>query len=49
VNHEVQIQVERSFHTTQVHGGRRKQEKLLRRVRRANGKVHRIERCAKPF
>lgn len=49
VNHQVQVQVERSFHTTTVHGGQRKQEKLLHCVQRANQNVHRIERCARRF
>jgi hypothetical protein len=46
VNHQVQVQVERSFHTAKVHGN---PEKLLHCIQRANGNVHRIERCSKRF
>lgn len=49
-NKQVQIQVERSFHaTTKSQGSLKKQEKLLHCVQRANGNVHRMERCAKRF
>jgi hypothetical protein len=46
VNHQVQVQVEHSFHTAKVHGN---PEKLLRCIQKANGKVHRIERCSKRY
>jgi hypothetical protein len=46
VNRQVQVQVERSFHTAKVHGN---PEKLLHCVQRANGNVHRMERCAKRY
>lgn len=49
VNKQVQVQVEHSFHATKVQGGPKKQEKLLHCVQRANGDVHRIERCTKKF
>jgi hypothetical protein len=46
VSRQVQVQVERSFHTAKVHGS---PNKLLHCVERANGNVHRIERCTKRF
>ena len=46
VNRQVQVQVERSFHTAKVHG---KPEKLLHCIQRANGDVHRIERCSRRY
>jgi uncharacterized membrane protein YhiD involved in acid resistance len=49
VNKEVQIQVEHSFHANKARGGLEKQEKLLHCVQRANGNVHRIERCSRRF
>jgi uncharacterized membrane protein YgaE (UPF0421/DUF939 family) len=49
VNGQVQVQVEHSFHTAKVHGGDKRTEKLLHCVQRANGNVHRIERCSKRF
>jgi uncharacterized membrane protein YhiD involved in acid resistance len=49
VNGQVQVQVEHSFHTAQIHGGDKRTEKLLHCVQRANGNVHRIERCSKEF
>src|ERR1700761_9144439 len=45
VNREVQVQVKHSFHATKDQGGLKKQEKLLHCVQRANGDVHRMERC----
>jgi uncharacterized membrane protein YhiD involved in acid resistance len=49
VNGQVQVQVEHSFHTAKIHGGDKRTEKLLHCVQRANGNVHRIERCSKKF
>jgi hypothetical protein len=49
VNGQVQVQVEHSFHTAKVHGGDKRTEKLLHCIQRANGHVHRIERCSKRF
>jgi uncharacterized membrane protein YgaE (UPF0421/DUF939 family) len=46
VNKQVGRQVERSFHTAKVHGH---PDKLVHCIQRANGDVHRIERCAKKF
>jgi FlaG/FlaF family flagellin (archaellin) len=43
VNRQVQVEVHRSFHTAKVHGN---PEKLLRCIEKANGNVHRIERCS---
>jgi hypothetical protein len=45
-NRQVQVEVHRSFHTAKVHGS---PTKLLHCVEKANGNVHRIERCAKRF
>jgi hypothetical protein len=45
-NHRVHAQVNRSFHAANVHG---KPEKLLHCIQRANGNVHRIERCARLY
>jgi hypothetical protein len=42
VNHQVQIQVQRSFHTAKKHGD---PMKLVRCVQRAHGNVQRIQRC----
>jgi uncharacterized protein YoxC len=46
VNKEVQVQVERSFHTAKVHG---KPEKLLHCIQRAHENVRRIERCSRRY
>ncbi len=42
VNRQVRIQIRHSFHTAQKHGS---PKKLVRCIRRANGDVHRIQRC----
>jgi ElaB/YqjD/DUF883 family membrane-anchored ribosome-binding protein len=49
VNGQMQVQVEHSFHTAKVQGGDKRTEKLLHCVQRANGNVHRMERCSKRF
>jgi uncharacterized protein YoxC len=49
VNKQVQVEVEHSFRVTKVQGAPKKQEKLLHCVQRANGNVHRMERCAKKY
>jgi uncharacterized membrane protein YgaE (UPF0421/DUF939 family) len=49
VNGQVQVQVEHSFHTAKIHGGDKRAEKLLHCIQRANGHVHRIERCSRKF
>jgi hypothetical protein len=46
VNRQVQVQVHRSFHTAKVHGS---PEKLLHCIQKANGNVHRIERCSNRY
>jgi hypothetical protein len=46
VNRQVQVEVNRSFHASKVHGS---PEKLLHCVQRANGNVHRIERCTRRY
>jgi hypothetical protein len=46
VNRQVQVQVHRSFHTAKVHGN---PEKLLRCIQKADGNVHRIERCSRRY
>jgi hypothetical protein len=46
VNRQVQIEVKRSFHLANVHGN---PEKLLHCVQRADGNVHRIERCTRRY
>jgi uncharacterized protein YoxC len=46
VNRQVQVEVHRSFHASKVHGS---SEKLLHCVQRANGNVHRIERCTRRY
>jgi hypothetical protein len=46
VNRQVQIQIERSFHTAKKHGN---PNKLVHCVQRANGNVHKIQRCTVKF
>jgi hypothetical protein len=46
VDHQVQIQIERSFHTAKKHGN---PNKLVHCVQRANGNVNRIKRCTVKF
>jgi hypothetical protein len=46
VNRQVQVEVHRSFHTAKVHGN---PQKLLRCIEKANGNVHRIERCSRRY
>jgi hypothetical protein len=46
VNRQVQVEVERSFHVANVHGN---PNKLLHCVERADGDVHRIERCTRRY
>jgi hypothetical protein len=45
-NHQVQIQIERSFHTAKKHGN---PKKLLHCVQHAEGNVHKIQRCTVKF
>jgi hypothetical protein len=45
-NKQVQVEVERSFHTSTVKGN---PIKLLHCVQRAHGNVHRIERCTNRY
>jgi len=47
VNREVRRQVTHSFHVTKIHGTNPK--KLIRCVQRAEGDVHKIQRCAVKF
>jgi predicted PurR-regulated permease PerM len=49
VNGQVQVQVEHSVHTAKVQGGDKRTQRLLHCVQRANGNVHRMERCAKKY
>lgn len=46
VNHQVQIQIQRSFHTAEKNGN---PKKLVRCVQHANGNVHKIQRCTVKF
>lgn len=46
VSHQVQIQVQRSFHTARKHGN---PKKLVRCVERAKGDVPKIRRCTVKF
>lgn len=46
VNHQVQIEVQRSFHVAKVHGN---PKKLVRCIKRADGNAHKIQRCAVKF
>ena len=46
VNHQVQIQIQRSFHTAKVHGN---PKKLVRCVQHAEGNVNKIKRCTVKF
>ncbi len=46
VNHQVQIQIQRSFHSAKKHGN---PKKLVRCVQHANGNVHKIQRCTVKF
>jgi hypothetical protein len=46
VNHQVQVQIERSFHVAKVHGN---PKKLIRCIRKADGEVHRIQQCTRKF
>ncbi len=48
VNHQVQVQVEHSFHAAKAHGNG-KAEKLLHCIQRANGNVRWIERCSNRY
>jgi hypothetical protein len=48
-NGQLQVQVEHSVHTARHKGGEERTEKLLHCVQRANGNVHRMERCAKRY
>jgi len=46
VNHQVQVQIERSFHTAKKHGN---PNKLVRCVQHAEGNVQKIKRCTVKF
>ena len=46
VNRQVQVEVQRSFHASKVHGS---PKKLLHCIQRANQNVHRIERCTRRY
>jgi predicted PurR-regulated permease PerM len=46
VSHQVQVQVQRSFHTARRNGS---PKKLVRCVEKAQGNVHRIRRCTVKF
>lgn len=46
VNRQVQIEIRRSFHTAKASGN---PKRLVRCIKRANGDVHRIQRCTVKF
>lgn len=46
VNKRVQIEIRRSFHMAKVDGN---PKRLVRCIKRANGDVHRIQRCTVKF
>ncbi|MBA3866883.1 MAG: hypothetical protein H0X42_11165 [Solirubrobacterales bacterium] len=46
VNHQVQVRIQRSFHVAKKNGH---PDKLIRCIKRSNGDVHRIQRCAAKF
>jgi hypothetical protein len=46
VDHQVQVQIHRSFHSAKKHGN---PHKLIRCIQRASGDVHKIQRCAVKF
>jgi hypothetical protein len=47
VNHQVQRQIQRSFHATKHAGGN--PQRLVHCIQRAAGDVHRIQRCTRRF
>jgi hypothetical protein len=49
VNNQVKVQVHRSFHVVKTQGGPQEPKKLIRCIHRANGDVHRIQRCARKY
>jgi len=46
VNHQVQIQIRRSFHTAKKEGS---PDRLIRCIKRSHGDVQRIQRCTVKF
>jgi hypothetical protein len=46
VNHQVEVQIERSFHVAKHEGN---PKRLVRCIKRSNGDVHRIQRCTVKF
>jgi hypothetical protein len=48
VNRQVQIEIQRSFHVAKSHGVSNP-KKLVKCIRRAEGNVHRIQRCTVKF
>ena len=46
VNHQVEVQIERSFHVAKKDGN---PKRLVRCIKRSNGDVHRIQRCTVKF
>ena len=46
VNKQVQVQITRSFHTAKKHGH---PQKLVKCIQRAQGNVHKIQRCTVKF
>jgi hypothetical protein len=46
VDKQVQVEIRRSFHTAKVDGS---PKRLIRCIKRANGDVHRIQRCTVKF
>ncbi len=46
VNHQVEVQIKRSFHTAKKHGN---PKRLIHCIERANGDVHKIQRCTVKF
>jgi hypothetical protein len=46
VNHQVQVQIHRSFHVAQVHGS---PKKLIHCVKRAQQDIVKLERCTRKY
>lgn len=46
VNHQIQVQIHRSFHVAVKHGN---PQKLVHCIKRAHGDVNKIQRCTRRF
>jgi hypothetical protein len=49
VNETVEREIKRSFHFAEKHGGPANPKKLVHCIQRADGNVHRIQRCTVRF